>query len=94
LSVETFLFAVALAFDATYGSGKDVLAAAAAYVEALVVLVRTNTPTTQPEQLKLNLLGYGYSFHGRSKVASKSTSYKEEVSTYPCSTSRANCIDY
>ena len=45
-------------------------------------------------QVKLNLLGCGYSFHGRSKVASKTLSYKEEVSTDPCSTSRANYINY
>lgn len=46
VSVATFLFAIALTFGATDSTGKDVLAATAAYAAVLVVFVGTSTSTT------------------------------------------------
>ena len=41
-SIATFLFALALAFGATDSSGKDVLAATAAYAAVLIVFIGTS----------------------------------------------------
>jgi hypothetical protein len=43
-SVATFVFAIALALEATDTAGKDVLAATAAYTAVLVVFVGTSGP--------------------------------------------------
>ena len=45
-SVATILFALILAFGAQDSSGKDVLAATAAYAAVLVVFVGTSTSTS------------------------------------------------
>lgn len=47
-SVATVLFALVLAFGASDSTGKDVLAATAAYTAVLVVFVGTSTSSNSP----------------------------------------------